>query len=289
MNRRKEISMRKVIYLAMTILSLIFILNSTASALDVSLTWDASPSLDVAGYKLYYQAGSASLPLDGTDAPQGSSPIDIGNNTSFLITNLSEKQVYYFAVTAYDTAGYESAYSNILASSWVPPLIAPSDGSSGQIGTATTFNWETAPVDFDVTYTLYYGTDSQLTAFTPPLTSEGPNSTPQQVFILLLLVLFGLIFVTREETKSALTAGAVTLALGLSLAGCGGGGSSGTGIDPLPGVAGTVVVATGTDNYYVALDLEPATNYYWKVVANDQTPAGLRFESMTYHFTTAAN
>lgn len=284
--------MKKTIYFTLATFCMIFILANTASALDISLAWDASPGPDVVGYKLYYQAGSPSLPLDGSGALQGPSPIDVGNNTGFSITELSDSQIYYFAVTAYDAAGYESAYSNILASGWVPPLVAPTNGLTGQQTAAATFQWETAPanLNLDVTYTLYYGTDPQLTALTPPLVPEVPNSPQQKVLIFFLLLLSGLTLVNSVGTKSSLAVGAMTLALGLSVAGCGGGGgSTDAGINPIPGVASTVVVNTGTNDYHVALDLEPATTYYWKVIANDQSPAGLRFESMRNNFTTAGN
>ena len=38
--------------------------------------------------------------------------VDVGNVTSFTVTGLAPGNVYYFAVTAYDTGGFESGVSN---------------------------------------------------------------------------------------------------------------------------------------------------------------------------------
>ena len=85
-----------------------------------TLTWDA-PSLntdgstiaDLAGYKIYY----------GTISGSGNytASIDVGNATSIPFTTLSSlvpaPGLYYIAVTAYDTAGNESSYSNEISKS----------------------------------------------------------------------------------------------------------------------------------------------------------------------------
>ncbi len=72
------------------------------SAGGVTLTWDANTEGDLAGYRVY--VGSAS----GQYGP----PIDVGNVTNYTVTNLSEGQTYFFALTAYDTSGNESGFSN---------------------------------------------------------------------------------------------------------------------------------------------------------------------------------
>lgn len=68
---------------------------------DVSLAWDPSTSEGVVGYKVYY--GSTSGSYDSFRTVTGQS--------SYTITDLSEG-TYYFAVTAFDTSGNESGYSN---------------------------------------------------------------------------------------------------------------------------------------------------------------------------------
>ena len=68
---------------------------------QVTLEWRAS-SGDVAGYNVYQ--GTSSRDYDVT--------LDVGNWTSVTIADLEDGEAYYFSVTAYDTDGNESGYSN---------------------------------------------------------------------------------------------------------------------------------------------------------------------------------
>jgi Bacterial TSP3 repeat len=83
-----------------------------AQAAGVQLSWTAptkdangAPLTDLAGYNVYY--GLTSL-LYGVS-------IDVGLTTSAAISGLVDGLTYYFAVTAYDQAGNESAFSNEVA------------------------------------------------------------------------------------------------------------------------------------------------------------------------------
>ncbi len=69
---------------------------------SVSLTWDASPDINVAGYNIYF--GSASG--DYTNM------INVGNVTTTTISGLTAGVTYYFAATSYDDLGLESGYSS---------------------------------------------------------------------------------------------------------------------------------------------------------------------------------
>src|SRR5437879_1472195 len=79
-----------------------------AQAAQVKLTWDApvqadgTPVSSLAGYKLYYGSQSGQYPT----------MIPVGMTTTYLVTNLSAGQTYYFAAKAYDSTGTESAFSN---------------------------------------------------------------------------------------------------------------------------------------------------------------------------------
>jgi len=86
-----------------TLPALLLLLCCAAPALatDVPLAWDASTSPNIAGYKVYYGNGSHTY---GT-------PITIGNLTTYTVTGLSNG-TYYFSVTAFDTDGNESDFSN---------------------------------------------------------------------------------------------------------------------------------------------------------------------------------
>ncbi len=89
---------------------LITLLSSSSSfAGDVTLSWtppaineDGTYITDLAGYKVYY----------GTTSGNYSGTIDVGNMISYHLNDLGDRLTYYFAVTAYDTSGNESQYSN---------------------------------------------------------------------------------------------------------------------------------------------------------------------------------
>ena len=68
---------------------------------QVTLEWQAS-SGDIAGYNVY----------QGTSSRDYHVTLDVGNWTSVTISDLEDKEVYYFSVTAYDLEDNESGYSN---------------------------------------------------------------------------------------------------------------------------------------------------------------------------------
>jgi hypothetical protein len=82
--------------------------TGSGSGSYATLTWDApttkadgKPLTGLAGYNIYY----------GKSSGHYSSMINVGNVTTYNVGNLSPG-TYYFAVTAYDKEGNESAYSN---------------------------------------------------------------------------------------------------------------------------------------------------------------------------------
>jgi hypothetical protein len=83
-----------------------------APAADVSLVWDPSISPDVSGYKVYV----------GTRSGIYSAPITIGNQISYTVRGLSDG-TYYFAVTAFDLYGNESAFSNEVTATLGTPAV----------------------------------------------------------------------------------------------------------------------------------------------------------------------
>lgn len=72
-----------------------------AGAVDVSLAWDRSDTPDVSKYRIYM--GSSFRPY--------ADPVEVGNRTSHTVTNLSPG-TYHFSVSAVDSKGVESAFSN---------------------------------------------------------------------------------------------------------------------------------------------------------------------------------
>jgi len=70
----------------------------------VTLIWTANGEPDLAGYKIYVGTDS------GTYSSPGS-PFLTGKATSYTVSNLPKGQTYFFAMSAYDSAGNESSLS----------------------------------------------------------------------------------------------------------------------------------------------------------------------------------
>ena len=82
------------------------------SAADISIKWDPNSEPDLAGYVVHRSEGEAPfVPVARTTA------------TNYTFTNVSGGKKYRVAVTARNTSGIESSYSNVVAYS-VP--LAPS-------------------------------------------------------------------------------------------------------------------------------------------------------------------
>jgi hypothetical protein len=84
--------------------SILFVYTS-AAAFQLTLAWDSNVDEDLAGYIVYY----------GTASHDYKWNVDIGEETSVTISGLDDRKNYYFAVTAYDEEGNESAYSEEIA------------------------------------------------------------------------------------------------------------------------------------------------------------------------------
>lgn len=69
---------------------------------SITLAWDPSPSPSVAGYRVYYGGASGNY----------TNNITVGNVTSGIVNGLQPGGTYYFATTARDASGSESAPSN---------------------------------------------------------------------------------------------------------------------------------------------------------------------------------
>jgi Bacterial TSP3 repeat/Fibronectin type III domain len=100
-----------VLSIALPLIIVIFS-HVEAAPVSVQLSWTAptedatgDPLTDLAGYNVYYGLASRSY----------GNPVNVGLFTSASIADLQEGQTYYFAVTAYDQAGNESAFSGEVA------------------------------------------------------------------------------------------------------------------------------------------------------------------------------
>jgi len=92
---------------------LLFTLSLIASARAAILEWDRNPETNVLGYRVY--SGLQSRVYD--------SVLDVGNATTNLLTQSTG--IVFYAVTAYDTEGLESDFSDEVSYLWpvipVPP------------------------------------------------------------------------------------------------------------------------------------------------------------------------
>jgi hypothetical protein len=88
-------------------------LAGSACGLPLRLAWDASSGGSIAGYYVY----------SGPTSRAYTAKIDVGNQTSYAIPDAAFGQGRFFAVTAHDVRGIESAYSNEVgvATSAPPP------------------------------------------------------------------------------------------------------------------------------------------------------------------------
>jgi fibronectin type 3 domain-containing protein len=79
--------------------------QSTASQSTASLTleWNANTELDLAGYRVYRATSSGEYGAAIATVP--------ANATSYVVSGLQPGVIYFFVITAYDTAGNESIRS----------------------------------------------------------------------------------------------------------------------------------------------------------------------------------
>jgi hypothetical protein len=83
-------------------LFIVVVLSPFDSASQIKLAWDPETDPSVTGYAVYYGTASRNYGI----------PIYVGNVTTYTLNGLTQGVTYYIAVTAYDTANYESGYSN---------------------------------------------------------------------------------------------------------------------------------------------------------------------------------
>jgi len=277
--------------LFLSLLLLMFCIPSLASARDITLSWDQSQDPGVTGYKIYYKVGNQSLPFDGVNLPQGDSPIIVTDpyQTSLDLTLPDDGQVYFFTATAYNDSSIESGFSDIVATDWIPLLISPANADA--VASTVDLVWSSAPSGYNVTYTLYYGTDPDLVpaaAGIPgrpnaPFLDKTLNATVGPTLLALFIVCLIALRPWRIRSPFRIC---LTVTFSLFVFGCGGGGDS-AGIDAAPdgsapAVLFTEVVPGLTDTQLQLYDLEPGQDYYWKVVAVDDL--GNSYPSETYSF-----
>lgn len=161
---------------------------------------DGTPLTDLAGYRIYY----------GTSTGNYTQNINVGNVTTYQLASLTDGYTYYFAITAYDTLGNESAYSNEISKfmqvvDTTPPVI--SGVYSGSItSTDVTISWTTNEAS---TTQVEYGDTASYGSSTTINTSMA-TSHSQTITGLLPSTLYYYRVTSRDSADNSATSGGYT-------------------------------------------------------------------------------
>jgi hypothetical protein len=110
MGRKSNLALPLFCTIALAIL-LSPLFPSICSAKKVTLGWDANPEPDLEGYVIYRNVGSPGPPYKfSSTLPED----DLANplHPRVTLTGLKKNTKYYIALTAYNTEGVESSFSN---------------------------------------------------------------------------------------------------------------------------------------------------------------------------------
>jgi len=133
------------------ILFMLLILSHFSSAAQIQLVWDPGIEPELAGYKVYY----------GTDPGAYGTPIRIGKDASYRLSDLIKGNRYYINVTAYDMYDNESDLDplNEVNGLAIDPPGAVMQVSPSGTGTDTkpTYTWNAVP---DASWYYLYVNDS---------------------------------------------------------------------------------------------------------------------------------
>jgi len=106
-------SLRNYRLIVVLFTALMFIPSSYPSyGADIILSWDRNQEEELAGYKVYYGTSSRAYFENPKQLPKENCVVIDGRVTYTFSTALTPGVTYYFAVTAYDTSGYETDFSN---------------------------------------------------------------------------------------------------------------------------------------------------------------------------------
>jgi len=122
--------------------SILTLLPSSALAADVTLAWNPNSEDHVEGYGVYFSQDDSGPPynLFGYVALN---ELSDSSSPAFTVTGLENGARYYFAVTAYDTTGNESDFSNSVCADVgdvITPCVSANTGSGGETGSGGAAN-----------------------------------------------------------------------------------------------------------------------------------------------------
>jgi uncharacterized protein involved in tellurium resistance len=181
----RHVGNSKLLLSSLFVCGLLFTIQATCFAATIDLQWVQNTEADLAGYKVYYKVGAASLPFDET----GATIVDVGNKTTTSIGNLDASQDYTFAVTAYNTAGVESSFSKaVTVVESLPPSISITSPSNAATISGTESVLVSANDNVGVTKVEYYidGTLSYTDTASPYVFSWNTSTVANKNYTLLV-------------------------------------------------------------------------------------------------------
>lgn len=137
--------MKRKLIIIILIMFLLAGFSALALAGSATLHWQSNNEPDLSGYRIYYGTASRSY---GPYIPVGKTV------NTYVLNGLNEEKIYFFALTAVDTAGNESGYSaevrKSISGAQSPPVDTSGNqpGQSGQMSrVASGGQFSTSPVN----------------------------------------------------------------------------------------------------------------------------------------------
>jgi hypothetical protein len=167
-----QFTMRRRLMMGQTLGALFLLILSAgaAQAGSVTLAWDPNTEPDFAGYIVLY----------GTASGVYTNQVDVGNQTTWTLTGLTDGLHYYFTVKAYNQTGFQSAPSTevdtIVGVITPPSITAQPQSQSFAWGQAVSLS-VTATGTAPLSYQWYVGT-SGVTSAPIPGAIASTYSTP---------------------------------------------------------------------------------------------------------------
>ena len=93
---------KKIVAIQLIVTLLLTLTPPFLRAASVKLSWEPNPEPDLQEYYVYY----------GTESRHYGPPVPVGKVTNYTLSGLDDDTVYYIAVSAVDTSGNESGFSN---------------------------------------------------------------------------------------------------------------------------------------------------------------------------------
>lgn len=146
-------------------------LSTGYAAERASLSWNANAEPNIAGYRLYV----------GSISGEYNQMVDVGNVTTTTIPNLAAASTYYFSVTAYNSAGFESPTSAEISMTIVQNKFPVTIGAMQRANTGAiqfTLTPDSAPAAFPTGFNIEASSD--LVTWT--VLQHVPNLPQQLVF-----------------------------------------------------------------------------------------------------------